>query len=79
MAFLLFILHGMSGKQAAVSSLPDNGSRPEEPRNPQNEVLPEEAPVVQPQKTRAKLIRAFEMLENKVDTLPKKKHGNLPL
>ena len=35
--------------------------------------------VIQPQKTRAKLIRAFEMLENKVDTLPKKKHGNLPL
>ncbi|MDA0303811.1 MAG: acyl-CoA carboxylase subunit beta [Bacteroidetes bacterium] len=35
--------------------------------------------VILPRNTRAKLIRAFKMLENKVDTLPRKKHGNLPL
>lgn len=35
--------------------------------------------VIEPSKTREKLIRAFKMLENKVATLPKKKHGNIPL
>ncbi len=35
--------------------------------------------VIMPEQTREKLIRAFKMLENKVDTLPKKKHGNIPL
>lgn len=35
--------------------------------------------VIKPEDTRAKLIAAFKMLENKVDTLPKKKHGNIPL
>ncbi|MFN0203283.1 MAG: acyl-CoA carboxylase subunit beta, partial [Bacteroidia bacterium] len=35
--------------------------------------------VIMPDETRKKLIRAFEMLENKVDKLPKKKHGNIPL
>jgi propionyl-CoA carboxylase beta chain len=35
--------------------------------------------VIYPQETRQKLIKAFKMLENKVDTLPKKKHGNIPL
>ena len=35
--------------------------------------------VIHPKNTRKKLIRAFEMLKNKVDTLPKKKHGNIPL
>jgi propionyl-CoA carboxylase beta chain len=35
--------------------------------------------VIRPQETRQKLIRAFTMLENKVATLPKKKHGNIPL
>ena len=35
--------------------------------------------VILPRNTRAKLIQAYEMLENKVDTNPKKKHGNLPL
>ncbi|MEQ9187760.1 MAG: acyl-CoA carboxylase subunit beta [Cryomorphaceae bacterium] len=35
--------------------------------------------VILPEKTREKLIRAFEMLENKVTTLPRKKHGNIPL
>ena len=31
------------------------------------------------EQTREKLIRAFKMLENKADKLPKKKHGNIPL
>lgn len=35
--------------------------------------------VIRPEQTREKLIRAFAMLENKVATLPKKKHGNIPL
>ncbi len=35
--------------------------------------------VIVPENTRKKLISAFEMLENKVDQLPKKKHGNIPL
>lgn len=30
-------------------------------------------------KTREKLIRAFDMLKNKADKLPRKKHGNIPL
>jgi len=35
--------------------------------------------VILPENTREKLIKAFKMLENKVDKLPKKKHGNIPL
>lgn len=35
--------------------------------------------VILPDQTREKLISAFKMLENKVDKLPKKKHGNIPL
>ena len=35
--------------------------------------------VIYPEDTRVKLLLAFEMLENKVDKLPKKKHGNIPL
>jgi len=35
--------------------------------------------VIMPEVTRQKLIRAFDMLKNKVDVLPKKKHGNIPL
>ena len=35
--------------------------------------------VILPEQTRERLIRAFKMLENKVDSLPKKKHGNIPL
>ncbi|MBI1305253.1 MAG: methylmalonyl-CoA carboxyltransferase [Bacteroidetes bacterium] len=35
--------------------------------------------VIMPEETRVKLIKAFKMLENKVDHLPKKKHGNIPL
>lgn len=35
--------------------------------------------VIEPKNTRTKLIKAFAMLESKVATLPKKKHGNIPL
>lgn len=35
--------------------------------------------VIKPHQTREKLIRAFSMLENKSEKLPKKKHGNIPL
>jgi propionyl-CoA carboxylase beta chain len=35
--------------------------------------------VIEPSQTRAKLIRAFKMLENKVVNMPRKKHGNIPL
>lgn len=35
--------------------------------------------VILPSETREKLIRAYKMLENKVDKLPRKKHGNIPL
>lgn len=35
--------------------------------------------VIEPSKTRTKLIYYFQLLENKVDSNPKKKHGNIPL
>jgi propionyl-CoA carboxylase beta chain len=35
--------------------------------------------VIQPRDTRRKLITALEMLKNKTDTMPRKKHGNIPL
>ncbi len=35
--------------------------------------------VIEPSETRKKLIYYFELLENKVDSNPKKKHGNIPL
>ncbi|MDQ3021668.1 MAG: acyl-CoA carboxylase subunit beta [Bacteroidota bacterium] len=35
--------------------------------------------IIEPKYTRKKLIYYFELLENKVDTNPKKKHGNIPL
>ncbi len=35
--------------------------------------------VIEPHETRPRLIRALEMLETKVDTSPRKKHGNIPL
>ena len=35
--------------------------------------------VILPSETRAKLITAFRFLENKVDSNPRKKHGNIPL
>jgi propionyl-CoA carboxylase beta chain len=35
--------------------------------------------VIEPHETRGKVIRALRMLENKADTMPRKKHGNMPL
>jgi len=35
--------------------------------------------VIVPEDTREKLIKAFKMLENKAEKLPRKKHGNIPL
>ncbi len=35
--------------------------------------------VIVPHETRPRVIAALRMLENKVDTMPRKKHGNIPL
>lgn len=35
--------------------------------------------VIEPKYTRRKLIKAFAILENKIEDLPPKKHGNIPL
>ena len=35
--------------------------------------------VIDPRETRVKIIKALEMLKNKTDTNPPKKHGNIPL
>ena len=35
--------------------------------------------VIEPRETRPRLISALAMLESKAQSLPKKKHGNLPL
>jgi propionyl-CoA carboxylase beta chain len=35
--------------------------------------------VIEPAESRARIITALRALENKVDTNPKKKHGNIPL
>ncbi len=35
--------------------------------------------VIEPHETRPKVIRALRMLANKGDTMPRKKHGNIPL
>jgi propionyl-CoA carboxylase beta chain len=35
--------------------------------------------VIDPRETRARVISAFDMLENKRDRNPPKKHGNIPL
>jgi propionyl-CoA carboxylase beta chain len=35
--------------------------------------------VIEPRQTRPYVIRALRMLETKVDTTPRKKHGNIPL
>jgi propionyl-CoA carboxylase beta chain len=35
--------------------------------------------VIDPRQTRPKLIRALEMLRNKVQSSPQKKHSNIPL
>ena len=35
--------------------------------------------IIHPRETRKHLYQALKMLENKVDELPPKKHGNIPL
>jgi propionyl-CoA carboxylase beta chain len=35
--------------------------------------------VIEPSETRPRLIRALTLLDSKVDSNPKKKHGNIPL
>jgi acetyl-CoA carboxylase carboxyltransferase component len=35
--------------------------------------------IIEPRFTRARVISALEMLQNKRDSLPPKKHGNMPL
>ncbi|MBL7993496.1 MAG: methylmalonyl-CoA carboxyltransferase, partial [Candidatus Kapabacteria bacterium] len=35
--------------------------------------------IIMPHDTRRRLIHALKILETKVDTNPKKKHGNIPL
>lgn len=35
--------------------------------------------VIYPRETKIKIVQAFELLKNKVDKNPKKKHGNIPL
>lgn len=35
--------------------------------------------IIHPEDTRAEIVRALDMLKNKVDQNPKKKHGNIPL
>ncbi len=35
--------------------------------------------VIEPKSTRVKIIQALEMLKNKVEKNPSKKHGNIPL
>ena len=35
--------------------------------------------VIEPHETRHRVIRALRMLANKGDTMPRKKHGNIPL
>jgi len=35
--------------------------------------------VIEPRETRPRVIRGLRLLETKVDTMPRKKHGNIPL
>jgi propionyl-CoA carboxylase beta chain len=35
--------------------------------------------VIEPRETRSKVIKALRLLATKVDTMPRKKHGNIPL
>jgi acetyl-CoA carboxylase carboxyltransferase component len=35
--------------------------------------------VIEPRQTRPRVIRALRMLETKIDTVPRKKHGSIPL
>ena len=34
--------------------------------------------IINPEDTRKHVVQSFELLKNKVDTNPKKKHGNIP-
>jgi propionyl-CoA carboxylase beta chain len=42
-------------------------------------LLSQKTRVIEPAQTRPKLIRVLAVLENKRDTNPPKKHGNIPL
>ena len=35
--------------------------------------------VIEPRETRPRIVRALQVLETKVDSNPRKKHGNIPL
>ncbi|MFN2595524.1 MAG: carboxyl transferase domain-containing protein, partial [Actinomycetota bacterium] len=35
--------------------------------------------VIEPQDTRRRLVKALEMLRSKRETIPQRKHGNIPL
>ena len=35
--------------------------------------------IIEPKDTRSKIIKALNLLENKSESLPPKKHGNIPL
>ncbi len=35
--------------------------------------------MIEPRQTRPRVIQALRMLETKKDTMPRKKHGNIPL
>jgi propionyl-CoA carboxylase beta chain len=35
--------------------------------------------IIEPRKTRLRLVRAFEMLATKKESIPPRKHGNIPL
>jgi propionyl-CoA carboxylase beta chain len=35
--------------------------------------------IIEPARTRVRIVRALELLQNKRDTNPMKKHGNIPL
>ena len=47
------------------------------PSSPPNAAFVDD--VIEPRETRPRVIRALRMLETKVDTMPRKKHGNIPL
>jgi acetyl-CoA carboxylase carboxyltransferase component len=35
--------------------------------------------IIEPRQTRPRVIRALRLLDTKVETMPRKKHGNIPL
>jgi acetyl-CoA carboxylase carboxyltransferase component len=35
--------------------------------------------VIEPQETRRRLVQSLEMLRSKRETIPQRKHGNMPL